>query len=119
MSLATIVDLSFLEFANEQMIASCAAEHPSIGKVVNRAFGNVFSGENTLNLIEQPLGNDRRMGPDENVARLLDSDQAHVEGVMKNRKQTIRRDILAVPVSQTEPTKFIRQSSQAPAAGCV
>ena len=86
---------------------------------MNCVFGNVFSGEDVLDLVEQPFGNDRSVSPGENIPCFLDPDQPHIKGVMKNCKQSIDSNVSPVSIAQTESMKFIRQRPQAPKAGRV
>ena len=116
---AAVVDMAFLQFADEGVAALSAPEHPAVAEaIVLRSLGSL-AGAKRLHAVEELLADERLMNTLVDSSFLLVDYKPDIEGIVEHGSEAIFADAPALAVAKAHASKLDTQRIEAVGAGCV
>jgi hypothetical protein len=105
--MASVIDVTFLSFTTEREAAGFAGDEPPVDKTVALRTGVRFTGEDALHAVKQRLADQRRVDSLERLLRSLETNQAHIEGVVEDFGKAVYADAIAGAIPEAAAMQLI------------
>jgi len=106
---ASVVDKAFLCFANQPIATRGTTDQPAEEELMVLGSRMEASGENVLDRLEEPGGNEGLMVALIDLAGSLDANQSRIEGVVQRLREAVYGNRASRDVAEAKPVEFITQ----------
>src|SRR6476661_5264934 len=110
--MAAVIDMAFLTFGDERILASGASDDSAVREYVVLGPVYPFAFQYILHLLEKGHGNQRFVAAFECFAAFKDAHEADVEGIPQNRSESVDSYLSSGAVVQATANHLICQTGQ-------